>query len=91
MIPSRYLPRPLPDALKGLDDLAMDLRWSWNHGADRLWQTVDPLLWEGTGDPWLILESTPYARFEALAHDPEFLERLREQLVRRAEYLQKPS
>jgi starch phosphorylase len=36
-------------------ELALDLRWSWNHRADRLWQRVDAELWDATGDPWLIL------------------------------------
>ena len=31
-----------------LTDLALDLRWSFNHSADRLWQQLDPELWELT-------------------------------------------
>lgn len=39
-----YLPRALPGSLQGLATLALDLRWSWNHGADALWCQVAPEL-----------------------------------------------
>lgn len=71
MQPVCYLPRPVPAALTGLVALALDLRWSWNHRADQLWQRVDAELWETTGDPWLILESVPRRRLEALGDAPE--------------------
>jgi starch phosphorylase len=87
MHPTRYLPRSLPPALKGLADLAVDLRWSWNHGADELWERVDPELWSVTGDPWLILESVSRRRLEALATDETFLDVLRTQTAARENYL----
>jgi len=87
MQPVRYLPRPVPEALTGLVDLALDLRWSWNHSADTLWAKVDPELWEATGDPWLILESVSQDRLEQLAKDPQFLAILKTQVSARREYL----
>ncbi|HZD39779.1 MAG TPA: DUF3417 domain-containing protein, partial [Terriglobales bacterium] len=50
----------LPLDLDGFDDLvelALDLRWSWNHAADELWQDLDPALWEATHNPWLIVQT----------------------------------
>ncbi len=76
MNPVHYLPRPLPPALEPLADLALDLRWSWNHQADALWQTVDPELWRATGNPWLMLETVSQHRLEALAADAQFLRAL---------------
>jgi starch phosphorylase len=35
----------------------VDLRWSWHHGTDALWQAIDADLRGATGDPWLIPES----------------------------------
>jgi starch phosphorylase len=87
MQPTRYLPRPVPEALSGLVDLALDLRWSWNHCADSLWQTVDAELWEATGDPWLILESVTQERLEALAADPNFCAQLAEEVADRDQHL----
>lgn len=89
MNPERYLPRSLPAPLKGLTDLALDLRWNWNHSADKLWQTVDPELWEASGDPWLILESISRKRLEALAVDAAFIVELQRQLAHRKNYLSK--
>jgi len=91
MDPRRYLPRTLPPSLKGLDDLAVDLRWNWNHSADALWNEVDPELWAGTGDPWLILETVSSERLAELAADPGFLARLHEQLTERQRYLIQPT
>ena len=52
-----YLPRSLPPPLLGLYELAIDLRWSWNHAADSLWEFADPQLWHATNNPWLILQA----------------------------------
>jgi starch phosphorylase len=87
MHPTRYLPRPVPEALSGLVDLALDLRWSWNHCADSLWQTVDAELWEATGDPWLILESITQERLDGLAAEPKFCEQLAEEVADREQHL----
>ncbi len=78
-----YLPRALPEPLEGLATLALDLRWSWNHGADALWRRVSPKLWEATANPWLILETVSDRRLEALARDERFLAMLNEQLEAR--------
>ncbi|RMD80207.1 MAG: glycosyltransferase family 1 protein [Gammaproteobacteria bacterium] len=86
MYPNRYLPRRLPEGLEDLLPLAIDLRWSWNHQADSLWETVDPVLWEATGNPWLILESVSQKRLEALAADADFRRRLAEQRQRLEAY-----
>ena len=58
--------KPRPDRygalseVEGADlllELALDLRWSWNHAADVLWQRLDPELWESTRNPWVILQT----------------------------------
>jgi len=82
-----YLPRPLPEPLLELATLALDLRWSWYHGSDRLWSDIDPALWRATQNPWLLLESVSEDRLQALAADAEFLAALRAQLAERNAYL----
>ena len=81
-----YLPRAVPESLQGLATLAVDLRWSWNHGADELWQAVEPELWEATANPWLILESVSDQRLRELASDKSFLAALEQQLTAREEH-----
>lgn len=70
---NQYLPRAVPEALRALVPLALDLRWSWFHGADHLWRTVDAELWEATANPWLILQQISDQRLAQLAQDGDFL------------------
>lgn len=75
-----YRPRQLPEALNGLFTLALDLRWSWHHGSDVLWRTLDQETWDSTRNAWLVLNSAAGERLDELSRDPEFLARYREQM-----------
>ena len=88
---NHYLPRALPEPLHGLATLALDLRWSWNHGADTLWRQVAPELWEATANPWLILETVSDSRLQALAADAGFIAQLQQQLDARAAHFDEQS
>ncbi|MGC8500837.1 MAG: alpha-glucan family phosphorylase [Leptospirillia bacterium] len=74
----RYRTRDLPRGLEPLAELALDLRWTWNHRADELWNRLDPALWSLTKNPWLILQTVSMPHLLALAEDKEYLERLSE-------------
>jgi len=71
-VSSYYLLPPLPEGLEGLAELALDLRWSWNHAADKLWRYIDAELWGMTSNPWLILQTVKTDRLKALAVDSTF-------------------
>jgi len=62
----------LPQELAHLRTLALDLRWSWSHVADALWEHIDPVLWRRTRNPWLILQTVGAARLRELAAEPRF-------------------
>ena len=50
----------LPTDVEGFDalaELALDLRWSWNHATDEVWRQLDPALWELTHNPWVVLQT----------------------------------
>ncbi|MDP1768908.1 MAG: alpha-glucan family phosphorylase [Nitrospirota bacterium] len=85
-----FFNRPLPPGLEGLAELALDLRWTWSHATDRLWERLDPEAWERTGNPYFILQSVSQARLEEAAGDPEFAAELRTWLAQRQRYLQDP-
>ncbi|HZZ57359.1 MAG TPA: alpha-glucan family phosphorylase [Opitutaceae bacterium] len=51
-----------PEGFDALAELALDLRWSWNHAADHLWRDLDPALWELTHNPWVILQTVSKER-----------------------------
>ena len=38
-----------------LNELALNLRWSWNHAKDGLWRRLDEVTWGATNNPWLVL------------------------------------
>jgi len=76
-------PADLPEELSDLRELALDLRWSWCHTADHLWQLIDAELWERTHNPWLILQMVSRKHLAELAGDAEFVALLAE--LRRAQ------
>lgn len=76
-------PRPLPDALQPLVDLARDLRWTWSHVGDALWRRLVADLWEQSGNPWQMLQHVSAARLGALAADDAFVADLEAQANRR--------
>src|SRR5580693_8262214 len=64
---------PLDPAISdALTDLALDLRWSFNHSADRLWEQLDPELWELTHNPWVLLQTVSRQKLQTATSNPEF-------------------
>jgi glycogen phosphorylase len=61
----------LPPALAPLGELALNLRWSWDTATQRLFQGLDPALWDEVGaDPVQLLGALGPERLAALAEDP---------------------
>ncbi|HTS78465.1 MAG TPA: alpha-glucan family phosphorylase [Bryobacteraceae bacterium] len=60
----------------GLRDLALDLRWTWNHAADELWARLDPDLWELTHNAWVILQTVSRQKLNACLTDADFRAKL---------------
>ena len=81
----------LPEALAALDELATNLRWSWDRRTQDLFRQVDPAGWEASGrDPRGLLGRASLERLEALAHDPEFLRALDQAGEELERYLNEP-
>ncbi len=69
----------LPTEVEGFDslaELALDMRWSWNHNADDVWRQLDPALWELTQNPWVVLQTVSRERIERMSADPAFRKQL---------------
>lgn len=69
----------LPTGIDGFDslaELALDMRWSWNHATDEVWRQLDPKLWEVTHNPWVVLQTVSRDRIERLLADPVFRKQL---------------
>jgi len=81
------LQRQLPESLQVLNELANDIRWSWNHAGDQLWRTIDADRWHSLKNPYAILQTTPDSRFDELAKDDSFLKKLQVLCRDRQQYL----
>ncbi|MGE5245891.1 MAG: alpha-glucan family phosphorylase [Betaproteobacteria bacterium] len=65
---------PLPERIARLDELAVDLWWSWNLEGRRVFRSLDYRLWRTTAhNPVRMLWMVPRALLERAAADPGFL------------------
>jgi starch phosphorylase len=84
----------LPIEVEGFDDLvelALDLRWSWNHAADDVWRQLDPSLWELTHNPWVVLQTVSRDQIERVSANPIFHKRVGELVQGRRQAAQAPA
>ncbi len=69
----------LPEPLAALDELALNLRWSWHEPTRALFAGIDAQLWDEVhGDPVRLLGSLSPERLVELAADDGFVTRTRE-------------
>ena len=55
-----------------LAELALDMRSAWNHATDRVWRRIDPVLWDLTHNPWVVLQTASREKLEHDLADPDF-------------------
>lgn len=53
-----------------LTDIALDLRWSFNHSADQLWERLDPELWDLTHNPRVVWQTGSHERLQTVTAQP---------------------
>ncbi len=74
-----YIASKLPDSLVPLQELAMNIWWSWNPAAVSLFQEIDPDKFESLNhNPVALLDQLNPERAASLAGDEGFLQRLQE-------------
>ncbi|MBL6750250.1 MAG: alpha-glucan family phosphorylase [Nevskia sp.] len=83
--------RPMPAGLEALPDLALNVRWTWSHASDKLWQELAPDVWAATRNPWLILQIVPQSRLDECARSEAFRANVARMAALRAEYLSHPT
>jgi starch phosphorylase len=72
-----------PIEVEGFDslaELALNMRWYWNHAADELWRQLDPVLWDFTYNPWVVLQTISRERLRRVLSDASFRNRVDELL-----------
>ena len=76
--PTRTIPSPYFHQAAGIDgfdslaELALNLRWSWNHATDEVWRLLDPKLWDITNNPWVVLQTASRDKIHEVLGDPTF-------------------
>ena len=98
MTPSPHAAHPgyglLPIEIDGVDslaELALDIRWSWNHCADAVWREIDPRLWDLTRNAWVVLQTVSRERLEHLLADAAFRKKVDDLLETERQSREKPS
>jgi starch phosphorylase len=81
---SSFLPTEV-DGFDSLAELALDLRWSWNHASDEVWRQLDPALWDLIHNPWVVMQTVSRDQFEKVLSDPVFRKKV-DALIRSREH-----
>jgi starch phosphorylase len=64
------------EGFDSLAELALDLRWSWNHCTDEVWRQLDPALWELTQNPWVVLQTVSKDKLKSVLADSTFRKKI---------------
>jgi len=79
------------DGFDSLVELALDLRWSWDHSSDEVWKQIEPALWENTHSPWVLLQTVSGDQFQKVMSDPIFRKKVDELLQYKEQALTNPA
>ena len=80
--------------VKGFDslaELALNMRSSWNHATDEVWQKLDSVLWECTHNPWGVLNTIPKDHLEGVLADPIFRKKVEDLIQTRKSVITEPA
>jgi starch phosphorylase len=84
----------LPTEIEGFDslaELALDMRWSWNHATDEVWRQLDAALWELTQNPWVVLQTVSRDKLQQVLSDPVFRKNIDDLVRAKREAAVKPA
>ena len=74
-----------------LADLALNTRSSWNHAADQVWRQLDPVLWELTHNPWVVLQTVSREKVQRDLADPAFRKNVDDLIQARRDLAEAPA
>ncbi len=79
------------EGFNSLAELALDMRSSWNHATDQVWRQLDPVLWELTNNPWVVLQTVSRGKLARDLADPAFRKTVNELLKARRDAAEAPT
>jgi len=74
-----------------LAEIALDLRWSWNHATDKVWRELDAALWDLTQNPWVVLQTVSKDKLKSVLADPAFRKNIDDLLQSRRDAIKSPA
>ena len=80
--------------LEGFDslaELALDMRSSWNHASDQIWRHLDPVLWELTHNPWVVLQTASREKLQRVLAGAAFRKNVDELVQARRDAAEAPA
>ncbi len=78
------------ESIKYLNELALELRVSWDHSTDDIWRRLDAGLWDSTRNPLLVLHAASDTKLRELAGETEFRRRIEDFVLARRQYSRSP-
>jgi glycogen phosphorylase len=86
-----YIQSKVPKDLAGLENLAKNLWWSWNHDAIKLFKAIDEDKWDKLGhNPIALLGTLSYDEYQKLLNDKVFMKDFHAVSKCFEEYMAKP-
>ena len=79
------------EGVDSLAEIALDMRWSWNPEADEVWQQFDPVLWELTHNPWVVLQTVSRDQFQHVFADAAFRKKVDDLVQAKRETIKAPA
>ena len=86
-----YIQSKVPDKLAGLEKLAKNLWWSWNHDAIELFEGIGKDKWQEVGhNPIALLDTLSYGEYQRLLEDGDFMKKFNALSRRFDQYMKAP-
>ena len=73
MYPHDFTRRDSIQGYESVEELALNLRSSWNHSTDEIWHKLNPELWELTSNPWAVLQTISTEKLAGLLMDQKLV------------------
>ncbi len=91
--PSNNPPQPVlkTEGFDSLAELALDMRWSWNHATDEVWRQLDPNLWEIAHNPWVVLQTVSREQINRKLAEPTFRQKVDDLVQTKRRALEAPA
>ena len=79
------------EGFDSLAELALDMRSTWNHATDQVWRQLDPVLWELTQNPWVVLQTVSREKLQRVLADPAFRNHIDDLVQARRDVAESPA